>query len=194
MPFLYGEVLSVKTINGSTEFEHVPKQPKNVNTVHNKAVRALVCARKRDPLSKIFRELKPLKLIDIYYYNLGIFAYQTFTSGCPHFFDNYAISHNKHVRYVTRSTKNTVFDFTSDPRCPAKHAHDHGHNIDWNGTSIVTACAHRSQLNLLEHAAITILDPPMNIQHKGPRVNPCWNPLLDTIARNFKYTSANVIL
>ena len=77
---------------------------------------------------------------------------------------------------------------------PAKHAHDHGHNIDWNGTSIVTACAHRSQLNLLEHAAITILDPPMNIQHKGPRVNPCWNPLLDTIARNFKYTSANVIL
>ena len=77
---------------------------------------------------------------------------------------------------------------------PAKHAHDHGHNIDWNGTSIVTACAHRSQLNLLEHAAITILDPPMNIQHKGPRVNPCWNPLLDTIARDFKYTSANVIL
>ena len=104
-----------KNINGSTEFEHVPKQPKNVNTVHNKAVRALVCARKRDPLSKIFRELRLLKLIDIYYYNLGIFAYQTFTNRCPHFFDNYAISHNKPARYVTRSTKNTVFDFTSDP-------------------------------------------------------------------------------
>ena len=78
-------------------------------------MRALVCARKRDPLSKIFRELRLLKLIDIYYYNLGIFAYQTFTSGCSHFFDNYAISHNKPARYVTRSTKNTVFDFTSDP-------------------------------------------------------------------------------
>ena len=112
---LVWESIISKNINGSTEFEHVPKQLKNVNTVHNKAVRALVCARKRDPLSKIFRELRLLKLIDIYYYKLGIFAYQTFTSGCPHFFDNYAISHNKHARYVTRSTKNTVFDFTSDP-------------------------------------------------------------------------------
>ena len=112
---LVWESIISKNINGSTEFEHVPKQLKNVNTVHNKAVRALVCARKRDPLSKIFRELRLLKLIDIYYYNLGIFAYQTFTSGCPHFFDNYAISHNKHARYITRSTKNTAFDFTSDP-------------------------------------------------------------------------------
>ena len=89
---LWGSIIS-KNINGSTEFEHVPKQLKKGNTAHNKAVRALVCARKRDPLSKIFREL--LKLIDIYYYNLGVFAYQTFTKGCPHFFDNYAISHNK---------------------------------------------------------------------------------------------------
>ena len=111
---LVWESIISKNINGSTELEHVPKQLKNVNTVHNE-VRALVCARKRDPLSKIFRELRLLKLIDIYYYNLGIFAYQTFTSGCPHFFDNCAIFHNKHARYVTRSTKNTVFDFTSDP-------------------------------------------------------------------------------
>ena len=98
---VWGSIIS-KNINGSSEFEHVPKQLKNVNTVHNKAVRALVCARKRDLLSKIFRELRLLKLIDIYY-NLGIFAYQTFTSGCPHFFDNYALSHNKHARYVTHS-------------------------------------------------------------------------------------------
>ena len=47
---VWGSIIS-KNINGSTEFEHVPKQLKNVNTVHNKAVRALVCARKRDPLS-----------------------------------------------------------------------------------------------------------------------------------------------
>ena len=78
-------------------------------------MRALVCARKRDPLSKIFRELKLLKLIDIYYYNLGVFAYQTFTNGCPHFFDNYTISHNIPARYITRSTKNTAFEFTPDP-------------------------------------------------------------------------------
>ena len=93
---VWGSIIS-KNINGSTEFEHVPKQLKNVNTVHNKAVRALVCATKRHPLSEIFRELRLLKLIDIYYYNLGIFAYQNFTNGCRHFFDNYAISHNKHA-------------------------------------------------------------------------------------------------
>ena len=91
------------------------KQLKNVNTVHNKAVRALVCARKPDPLSKIFRELRLLKLIDIYYYNLGIFAYQKFYQRVTTFFDNYALSHNKPARYITRLTKNTVFDFTSDP-------------------------------------------------------------------------------
>ena len=111
---VWGSIIC-KNVNESAEFEHVPKQLKNVNTVHNKAVRALVCARKRDPLSKIFRELKLLKLTDIYYYNLGVFAYQTFTNGCPHFFDNYAISHNIPVRYITRSTKNTAFEFTSDP-------------------------------------------------------------------------------
>ena len=70
---LWGSII-IKNINGSTEFEHIPKQLKNVNTVHNNAVRALVCARKRDKLSKISRELRLLKLIDIYYYNLGIFA------------------------------------------------------------------------------------------------------------------------
>ena len=78
-------------------------------------MRALVCARKRDPLSKIFREHRLLKLIDIYYFNLGVFAYQTFTNGRPHFFDNYAISLNKPARYIIRSTRNTMFDFTTDP-------------------------------------------------------------------------------
>ena len=46
---VWGSAIS-KNINGSTEFEHVPKRLKNLNTVHKKAVRALVilivCARK----------------------------------------------------------------------------------------------------------------------------------------------------
>ena len=111
---VWGSITS-KNINRSTEFEHVPKQLKNLYTVHNKAVRALVCAGKRGPLSKKFRDLRLLKLIDIYYYNLVIFPYQTFINGCPHYFDNYIISHNIPARYITRSTGNTVFDFTSDP-------------------------------------------------------------------------------
>ena len=45
---VWGSIIS-KNINGTTEFEHVPKQLKNVNTVHNKAVRALVSARKTGP-------------------------------------------------------------------------------------------------------------------------------------------------
>ena len=55
-----------KNLQGITEFDHVPRSLKNLNTVHNKCIRALVCAKKIDPLSKIFRELNILKLVDIY--------------------------------------------------------------------------------------------------------------------------------
>ena len=51
---------------------------------------------------------------------------------------------------------------------PAKHGRDLGHTISWSSTSILATCNHRSQLDLLEHAAISTLDPSMNIQHKGP--------------------------
>ena len=68
---VWGNSISNNITRGTTSFEHVPKSLKNVNIVHNKAVRALVYARKRDPLSKIFRELNLLKLVDIYYYVLA---------------------------------------------------------------------------------------------------------------------------
>ena len=54
---------------------------------------------------------------------------------------------------------------------PAKHGRDLGHTRSWSSTSISN---HRSQLDLLEHAAISILEPNMNIQNKGPRVHACW--------------------
>ena len=57
---VWGNSISNNITIGVTNFEHVPKSLKNLNTVHNKAVRALACARKRDPLSKIFRELNLL--------------------------------------------------------------------------------------------------------------------------------------
>ena len=75
---------------------------------------------------------------------------------------------------------------------PAKHSHEHGHNIAWKSTAIIASCDHRSQLNLLEDAAITTKKPSMNIQHKGPRVNACWKPLLDNIAASFIYKHANL--
>ena len=75
---------------------------------------------------------------------------------------------------------------------PAKHGRDLGHRIAWSSTSIIASCQHRSQLDLLEHAAISTLEPSMNVQHKGPRVNACWHPLLDTIATSFVSKPANL--
>ena len=36
------------------------------------------------------------------------------------------------------------------------------------------------------------LKPAMNIQHKGPSVNSCWNPLLPKIVASFRDTSADI--
>ena len=59
---------------------------------------------------------------------------------------------------------------------PAKHGKENGHRINWKSTSILTSSDTKGQLNLMEHAAISILKSDMNIQHKGPSVNSCWNP------------------
>ena len=75
---------------------------------------------------------------------------------------------------------------------PAKHRRNLGHTIAWSSTSIIASYQHRSQLDLLEYAAISTLEPSMNVQHKGPRVNACWHPLLDTIANSFVSKPANL--
>ena len=89
---------------------------------------------------------------------------------------------------------NNLVDSATDniKSAPAKHGRDLGHKISWSSTSIIATCSHRSQLDLLEHAAISTLEPSMNIQHKGPRVNACWQPLLDTIMKNFVSRPTNV--
>ena len=109
---VWGNTISNNITRGTTNFEHVLESLKNLNTVHNKAVRALVCAKKRDPLSKIYRELNLLKLVDIYYYSLGAFTYATFNEDNPKLYMNYALLHSKHPHYSTRSTsyKYHLFD------------------------------------------------------------------------------------
>ena len=77
---------------------------------------------------------------------------------------------------------------------PAKHSHELDHTIDWNNTTILTVAQNRTQLNLLEHAAITVNELPMNRQHKGPRISPLWQPILETITKDFKPTLANINL
>ena len=75
---------------------------------------------------------------------------------------------------------------------PAKHGYDMDHTIDWNNTTILTVAQNRTQLNLLEHAAITVNNPTMNRQHKGPRISPLWEPILQTITKDFQPTTANI--
>ena len=101
---------------------------------------------------------------------------------------------------------------------PAKHSHDMQHNIDWSNTTILTTAADRNQLNLLQstpatqpatpatqplqlnllqstqHAAISTYNPPMNRQHKGPRVSPMWKTILDKITSDFSPTTADIRL
>ena len=75
---------------------------------------------------------------------------------------------------------------------PAKHGRDNNHSIDWKATRILTTCDNKGQLKLLEHAAIKTLKPAMNIQHKGPSINSCWNPLLPKIVASFRDISADI--
>ena len=77
---------------------------------------------------------------------------------------------------------------------PAKHSHDMQHTIDWSNTTILTTAADRHQLNLLEHAAISTYNPPMNRQHKGPRVSPLWTPILNKITSDLSPTTADIKL
>ena len=86
---------------------------------------------------------------------------------------------------------NNYIDYIGNIKsAPAKHSHE----LDWNNTTILTVAQNRTQLNLLEHAAITVNEPPMNRQHKGPRISPLWQPILETITKDFKPTTANINL
>ena len=98
-----------------------------------------------------------------------------------------------HVCKTLNDLNNLIDSATGNIKsAPVKHGRDLGHRIAWSSTSIIASCQHRSQLDLLEHAAISTLEPSINVQHKGPRVNACWHPLLDTIATSFVSKPANL--
>ena len=82
---------------------------------------------------------------------------------------------------------NNIYDSATGniKSAPAKHARDNQHLINFNSVEILTTTSSRQCLNLLEHAAIVTLDPPLNRQHSGPRINTCWQTLLPTITRSF---------
>ena len=107
---VWGNVISNNITRGTTSFEHVPISLKNLNTVHNKVVRALVYAKKRDPLSKIYRELNLLKLVDIYYYNLGTFTCTTFNEDTLSYIKTmFCTTASNHIIQPDQPWKNVIF-------------------------------------------------------------------------------------
>ena len=63
----------------------------------------------------------------------------------------------------------------------AQHAHASGHEIDFSSTILLAKLQNQQQLDLIEHAAITILEPSLNRNHAAPSINRQWNPILQTI-------------
>ena len=105
---IWGSSIAGNITRGVTGLDHVPSNIKSLNTVHNNAVRAIVCARKRDHLSQIYKDLNLLKLVDLYYYNLAIFAYSTFTDRVPDAFDGYLAANSVPPTHNTRGQLNAV--------------------------------------------------------------------------------------
>ena len=68
----------------------------------------------------------------------------------------------------------------------AQHAHASGHEIDFSSAVILAKLQHQQQLDLIEHAAITILEPSLNRNHAAPSINPQWHPILQTICEQFR--------
>jgi hypothetical protein len=82
--------------------------------------------------------------------------------------------------------------FGNTTSAPAKHSHDTGHSIDWNGTSILCTVKTRAQLDFAEHMAIVGRKPSMNRTLVGPRVNYIWNTLAPKICASFKKKPSDI--
>ena len=67
----------------------------------------------------------------------------------------------------------------------AQHAHASGHQIDFSSDVILAKLQHQQQLDLVEHAAITVLEPSLNLNHAAPSINPQWHPILQSISEQF---------
>ena len=89
----------------------------------------------------------------------------------------------EHERY-TRPAYNPSTDLQQSSAI-AQHAHASGHEIDFSSAVILTKLQHQQQLDLIEHAAITILETSLNRHHAAPSINPQWHPILQTICEQF---------
>ena len=84
---------------------------------------------------------------------------------------------SEHERY-TRPAYSHATDLQQSSAL-AQHAHASGHQIDFSSAVILAKLQHQQQLDLLEHSAITILEPSLNRNHAAPSIHngiPFYNP------------------
>ena len=82
---------------------------------------------------------------------------------------------SEHERY-TRPAYSHATDLQQSSAL-AQHAHASGHQIDFSSAVILAKLQHQQQLDLVEHAAITVLEPSLNRNHAAPSINPQWHPI-----------------
>ena len=73
---------------------------------------------------------------------------------------------SEHERY-TRPAYSHATDLQQSSAL-AQHAHVSGHQIDFSSAVILAKLQHQQQLDLVEHAAITVLEPSLNRNHAAP--------------------------
>ena len=94
---------------------------------------------------------------------------------------------SEHERY-TRPAYSHATDLQQSSAL-AQHVHASGHQIDFSSAVIPAKLQHQQQLDLVEHAAITVLEPSLNRNHAAPSINPQWHPILQSISEQFHPTS-----
>ena len=92
---------------------HIPDNLECLEVAHKKVIRAIHCLRFRKKIgennyiytsaSPLFKDKNILKLSDIYYFHLALFAYDCFHGNVPDIFSNYLLTADVFHQHETRS-------------------------------------------------------------------------------------------
>ena len=99
--------------DSSLELTHIPDNLESLEVAHKKVIRAIHCQRLRKKIdentyiytntSPLFKDKNILKLSDIYYFHLALFAYDCFHDNVPDIFLNYLLTADAFQQHDTRS-------------------------------------------------------------------------------------------
>jgi len=111
-----------KNLPGDFPFDHVPTILKCLNSAQNKAIRAVTCSRKCVDINSLYTDLRVLKLCDMYYIQLALFAFDCFTlDRLPEVFTEYLTpAHNYKDHEKLESLRSTDFHMAHVPKVKLK--------------------------------------------------------------------------